>query len=354
MKKVGILSSYPPNRDGIAPATKYHEEGLEKTDWEPVVLADSKKADYEIDRGSPFIWGRVRKLIREENLDLLHFHHTLTLYKLGGAFLPPIRNEVPVVGSFHELRHSWPQKPQYVRQRAAHLAENQLVKWTDASIVHTEKDRRKLERRFPDEEIREIPLGNPIRDCQPPRNINKLLVFGFIHSNKDIETAIRSMDLQDRELIVAGNPSDDYGSQEGQVEELRELAAGRENVELRLEWIPEGEKDELFRWSDAIVIPYLYGTGKATREAGDSGTLREAMSYNRPVITSKTQVFEETMQKFNVGETTDLEPESIREALDRTEEDLPEIRSELSRYRDENSWGSVARKYVGLYDELIE
>jgi glycosyltransferase involved in cell wall biosynthesis len=353
MKKVGILSSFPPNRDGIAPATRYHAEGLKNTDWQPVVLADSKRADIEIDRRSPFIWRSVRDAIAKEGLDLLHFHHTLTLYRLGGLFLPPIGNRVPVVGSFHELRHTWPEKPYYARQAVAHQVENALVKWTDASIVHTEKDERKLSQRFPSKRIEGIPLGNPVREAEPPEKVENLLIFGFIHSNKDIKTVIESMDLQkNRKLVVAGNPSDDHGDEGGQIKRIEKHAEERENVELRLRWIPEEDKDKLFQWADTVVIPYLYGTSEATREAGDSGTLREAMSYNTPVVTSTTQVFEETMENFQVGKTTALTPQAVAASIDEIEADLTKVLDELERYREENSWNKVANRYAELYDEL--
>jgi glycosyltransferase involved in cell wall biosynthesis len=350
MARIGIISSYPPEKDGIAPAAKYHAEALKNnTDHEPVIISSSENADYQIDRHSFTMWRQVNEAVEEHNIDILHAHHTLTLYKIGGYNLALVRRDTPLVVSFHEPRHQWTNtlNPKF---RIAHHVEDLIYRRADHRIVHTQKDKDKFTERYGPENLSSINLGNPVRESKAPEKIEKLLVFGFIHPNKDIKSVIESADHHDKQIIVAGSETQDYGIEE----ELEKAAENRENVELRLRYIPEEEKEQLFTETDAVIIPYLYGTEEATREASDSGVLREAMSYQKPVITSETSIFKETFKKHKIGEITELEPEKIAEAIHNLENNLEKLNKEVNKFNEENSWSKIIQKYSEIYSNFEE
>ncbi|MBY6294539.1 glycosyltransferase [Nanohaloarchaea archaeon H01] len=347
-KKVGIISSYPPEKDGIAPAAKYHADALrENTDHKPVIISSSEKADYRIKRDSLMMWREINNAVEDLDIDILHAHHTLTLYSFGGISLALIDRDISLIVSFHEPRHEWTKSLNPKRQ-IAHRVEDLIYRRADHRIIHTEKDRKKFAKRYGGENISQIPLGNPVRNAEFPDSIDQLLVFGFIHPNKDFRSVMKSADYHDKKIVIAGSESKDYGM----TPELKELAEGRENIELKLGYIPEDEKDALFQQSDAVIIPYLYGTEEATREASDSGVLREAMSYNRPVITSKTAIFQETFERYEVGKMTELSPRSIADSIGDLEENLETVRGEIERFNDENSWSKIIESYSEIYTDL--
>ena len=154
-----------------------------------------------------------------------------------------------------------------------------LLRRTDVAVVHSGTEA-ELARDLGAASSRtvELPPFGPGLE-QPPvpgTGGGGLLFFGFIRPYKGVDVLLRAMaQAPGVRLVIAGE------SWDGE-ERLRALVSElglTDRVELRLRYLPEDELEGLLAAADALVIPYLSGTG--------TQHVRVAQRHGLPVIASR-------------------------------------------------------------------
>lgn len=154
-----------------------------------------------------------------------------------------------------------------------------LLARTDVALVHSDTEAQ-LARDHGAREVRtcELPTFGPAARSVPTRakGGDGLLFFGFIRPYKGVEVLLRAVArVPGVRLRVAGESWNGEEALRGLVTELG-LA---DRVDLRLTYLPDDELDRLLGAADALVVPYLSGTG--------TQHVRVAQRHGLPVIASR-------------------------------------------------------------------
>jgi glycosyltransferase involved in cell wall biosynthesis len=135
-------------------------------------------------------------------------------------------------------------------------------------------------------------------DFPPPKHLLKretaleLLFYGFVRPYKGLDVALHALALSGRKdirLTVAG----EFWQGLPETRELIKTLGISDHVELRPEFITDGDTAELFDRADAIVLPYRSVTG--------SGIVPMAFHYQRPIIVSDHAALSDLVKQFDAG-----------------------------------------------------
>lgn len=339
--KIGIISTFPPQECGIGSEAEEHYKALLDVDGvEPVKISSSPSADEYVDFSSPLFYREINRVVEDLDIDLIHLHHESGLYSLYGFNFTQLN--CPLITNLHEPKYNLPYHWYSIRSRWNNFVQKKLIDSSEKIIVHTEKDKSKLDKRY--NNILHMPLGSNLKDTSSPESLDTFLFFGFIHKQKNTLGAVKSADFHDKEIIIAGNArvekDEDYTSK------VKKEAEKRENVDTKIRWIEENEKDELYREADAILLPY-------SQQNSGSGVLSDAISYGRPVVSSDAPIFLEEVKKNKIGVIAGTDPKEIAEGVKNLEENFKQYKANISDYREEKSWSNLARRYKKIYSQII-
>ncbi|WP_276260082.1 glycosyltransferase family 4 protein [Haloglomus litoreum] len=230
---------------------------------------------------------------------------------------------------------------------------------SDGCVVHTRNQRQALvDRGASAADIRVIPHGayslfGTHEDIDSTPEENCLLFFGNIIRYKGIVPLIRAIPLvkerfPDVKLLVAGK---------GRLppETAPILEAHEENFEVHNRFIPNEEVQEFFERAAVVVLPYKRRAGGMN---GHSGVLSAALSFGKPVVTSRAGDFPSLVGATGCGVTVPSEaPEALATAICRVLGD-DDARAEMAaasrRLADELSWEHVADQHLSLYETVVE
>jgi len=340
---VGIVSTFPPEQCGVAEFAKNQFDYLtELPGYEPLKI---NIRDTNTIR-SIFFQGGIGEA------DIYHTHHQFNLYKYRGAMLTRL-TDAPLVTTLHDgagktYYPKWQvssiNRPKDVLLNGLHEWDMAVQSWiisrSAATIVHTHADCRDLRQRY-DGNIVTKPMG-----CEPQKTtdsnaLETVLLFGFLRDEKNIEHLIESAKFHDKEIIVAGSAAD-----ESYAERLRQLASKYEQVSLEFKWHSETEKETAFERADCVALPY-----------GDipsgSGVLFDALSYGRPLLCSKSTIFDEVVSETDAGVMIDPKPKTIAEGIRELASKYTYYRDSTKAARERYAWPSVVEEYTELYDSLL-
>jgi beta-1,4-mannosyltransferase len=174
-------------------------------------------------------------------------------------------------------------------KESSHLSKiltKKLIKNANAIVIHSEQSRDLLIEEYPSAKpkIHYLPHPDFIKTYGPVVKKNehkpklKLLFVGAVKPYKNIELLIKTAGhLEDKvELTIAGNPkSEDYKKH------LSRFAGIFNNINLKLEFIPDSEIPQLLGDCDLLVLPYDLNSSL------NSGTVILAFSYHKTVICPK-------------------------------------------------------------------
>lgn len=155
-------------------------------------------------------------------------------------------------------------------------------------------------------------------------NTLKVLFFGLVRPYKGIEHLINATDgLKNIEISIYGKPKDD-----NYVEEIKKLCGKRDNVNFRLEFIPDEDIPALFAEHHIVALPY------SIESSLNSGAAILALSYARTVVGT------------NNGTLKDLEDQSLYFGYDYVDSD-DHVRQLRKSIRD------IQKQYNGKYNDLL-
>ncbi|GAB3660194.1 hypothetical protein GCM10028791_34020 [Echinicola sediminis] len=242
-----------------------------------------------------------------------------------------------------------------------------LIQWSDAIVIHCSLSQKLLTDRNPSlaHKIHHIPHPDFI-GCYGPFSDNpettdnklRLLFIGAIKPYKNIELLIESIGPlgKEVELTIAGKPKD-----ERYHKVLSKLAAPYPNINLQLQFIPDGLLPLLIGKSDLLIMPY------DLKSSLNSGTAILAFSYKKTVICPKigTLVDMEEAERnfFSYLYTSEEEhkqkiTEKVQEAISLKKSDstiLQEMGNNMFAFvRDQNNKFLVGEKLKDLYRSILD
>ncbi len=311
------------------------------TSWFPGAIVDS-----HISGENRFSWARgellkVSQAATATRADLIH----------GPAMFAPLRSEIPVVVTVHDLLYfSHPElmrnrlltgPVKWMEKRAARTASRMItISEYSARAIRTYLD-------FPEDLIDVIPLAGRVRSSKVttrrtvPREADLFLSVGQRSPYKDFETVVRAWALIPAgvrpRLVITGSHGADP---------LAPLVAGlglEKWVHLE-SWIPASELESLFDRATVLI--------DSTLASGFSMPTLESMNVGLPVLLADTDVFREVggdaAEYFTAGD-----PFSLADAVQLLGADA-ERRAALSARgltRAEGfSWSRVAQQTLQSFD----
>ena len=239
----------------------------------------------------------------------------------------------------------------------------------DRIIVHSAFIQEELESQFPRTvgKIRVIPHGNfnHYVPASPPSkeaaraalglSLEKpvLLFFGYIRPYKGLDLLLEAFAaLQEKrgdvQLVIAGSPSSE-GLREQYNQQINQLPQP-DAVFFHDRFIDHEEVPTYFAACDLVVLPY--------RNIYHSGIVHLAYSFGRPVLTTNTGDFSETVEQGRSGfvlESNGMEQLAIAiEALIQDPHHLQEMGTHARSLSDSKySWADIGRQTRHVYEELI-
>ena len=239
----------------------------------------------------------------------------------------------------------------------------------DRIIVHSSFIKNELIRQFPatEQKIRVVPHGNfnhYVPSSPPPRALARetlglptdkpvLLFFGYIREYKGLDLLLEAMQLiqkrgSDAHLVIAGLPHSAMLRE--RYEAAIEGLPSPEQVTFHDRFIPHEDVPHYFVASDLVVLPY--------RNIYHSGIVHLAYSFGRPVLTTNTGDFSETVEQGKSGMVLHHNsPEALADAIielisHRTQlQSMGEYARNLSNSR--YSWSDIGRQTKLVYEELV-
>jgi len=181
-----------------------------------------------------------------------------------------------------------------------------------------------------------------------PSDRKTLLFFGTIRENKGLDILLDVMKGIKKEffLLIAGRIA---GVSEPSADHYKNIIRTN-NIDDSIYWveryITEEEAAEVFKISDAVVLPY-----KKSFHA-QSGVLNLAIGYEKPCVASAVGGIGETVKYYDLGIVVKPENvEDLQRGIIRVFED--NIKFGFDKYKDDNNWDKVSDKLINTYDELV-
>ncbi len=297
--RILIVSPYPPVRDGIGAyavqqATALRAQGHEVEVLSPLPSAAHHHLELRGWRGPLALAKRMPGYDKV----IVHFHadlfYPLPLQRtemvavtLGLTLAFARARSLDVI--IHEIPYVWG------RRRPVRLLVRRMLRSATRIMVHTATEKRLLCEAFglSDSAVSVIDHGSDFirrTNVTPPVARQLLgvpvdafvfLAIGFVQPHKGFDRAIRAfgdLGAQGCRLYVVGSIRVEEPEYLAHLAELRDLAAARPGVELRIEYVSDERFDQWLVAADVIVLPYRY--------IWSSSVLERARLYDRPVIAS--------------------------------------------------------------------
>ena len=380
-RSVCIVSTYPPQRCGIATYTAALTQAMAAQGASVTVLSEQGAVDGSFcDVTSLPTWDRhedwvnnILAGVRKLNPNIVHLQHAPDIlgwdHRLPGLLENLEREGVITVITFHTV-HTMGSGLMEGRFNVP-FYHRRLAKYADAIVVHgtVTQAEELLRHGITAEKIFVIPHGTKI--FNPPEQSESrarlalskrgpvLLYFGFIHALKNLHTIIHAMKylterVPDIYLLVAGSVQN-----RGWYNRLylwycrrmiRKLGLHKQ-VELRETFVPDELVPFLYGASDLVLLPYSQHYGSA------SGVLHNALGAGKLMLCSESPKFSEIAEYISPElRVATFDPKAWAERIEHillhkaAQDDLS---ARMKSYAEETSWRRIAAQHLELYEKLI-
>lgn len=341
--KIGMVSKFMPEKDGIAIYSENLCKALEKS-CEVVKIGDtnSKSAHYRINFTSFWLQQQLQRIIEQEKLDILHIQYIAAYFgrhTLNLNLLQALSQKIPVICTMHEVHYDY-EGYNFLRKTALAFLENEVVRKAGYVIAHTPQQKGFLQKKYKAKNVECIYHGLELMEAKHRKDSN-ILFFGKISRKKGLEMLIKAMkSLPEYHLTIAGSFVDK--NHERQIRKMTEKAA---NISCIFGWLSDEEKWKQFRNADLVVLPYLQAQYQ-------SGPLHNAVSAGVPVVVTRTGALYEMVEHFRFGEIAEKSSGAIAEGIRKAMKNYDKYKKGLAEYRKEANWGRVAERHVELYERV--
>ena len=354
--KIGIISTYPPYKCGIAVACtekivkEYEKEG------HSVTVYSFKGYDYQanfvkpiLDNRNPLSYIRAASLISQARFDRLWIEYEYTFY--NRLFFPFFLAMLRLHGVKTNLRmHTIVPYTDLLKGGLFKLYPSFMFLFVSRVFLQTEIARSKLLKlSFVRPAISVIPLPIPLaaakfgRHTIPHKGIN-LLLFGFITSDKGIDIAIKAFGGVGRiflNIVGSVNPRS-MKKQFLYFDGIKRDVAGYRNITLVDRFVSEEEKLAFFAQADFILLPYRF--------IEQSAVLTEIWAMGKIPVSSDIPPLKEALDGgrygvlFKAEDKDDLRAQVLSIAADKKRQEalLENIRSLVK----ERAFVKTVKKYL--------
>jgi glycosyltransferase involved in cell wall biosynthesis len=371
-----MVSTYPPDRDGIASYTARLENALKNEHIGIRVAANGR--DWK--RGSPsYIFSIMRKAVKSRT-HIVHIQ--LSYFTFGNEYCtglsPFLALSLKLLGkkvviTFHDLVQRSNVKNSFLEKHtssrfmgfkrwALNCYTKMVCAIADKVIVHSEIAQKVLIQDYAvsKERIRVIPHGIdqaiPRYEENQPENGNRHIVsyFGLVKHGKGLEDLLevwqRIKDTNAQLLIIGGkHPTMNDNYYENLTNLVKE--SGLDSSIRFCGYVPDEVLPYYLGKSDAFVLPY--------NEWGDviasSGALSVVAPYLKPIVATDVPAFEKLKSKGAAVIVKKGDIDGLTSAIKDVLTDIQmrnSLTSKLSKWLPESSWSVVARRTARLYTEL--
>ncbi|AWW29640.1 glycosyltransferase [Echinicola strongylocentroti] len=249
--------------------------------------------------------------------------------------------------------------------KLSRILTGRLLKWSDAIVIHCSTSRELLAEKDPALARKTCLIPHPnfvdsygsVSDNAPSDSPKLHLLFmGAVKPYKNIELLINTIGPMGKEvsLTIAGKPKDSEYH-----DTLTKIAAKFPNIDLVLEFIPDGLLPELIGKADILILPY------DLKSSLNSGTVMLAFSYQKTVICPEIGTLVDLQEAkdhffgYRYQSTTE-HMEKIRSTIQKAinlKKDHPTALDEMGQKMREyvlthNSQSLVGKQLVNLYENL--
>jgi glycosyltransferase involved in cell wall biosynthesis len=340
MPNIGLLSPFPPEKDGIAIYSDNLIRGFGKKSRQIVKIGRSKsKAPYHMDFASLSLKAKLKKIIRKEKLGGLHIQYVPTLfgkYSLNYSLLRAIKLPIPVIVTLHEVHYS----DKGLRNWILSHIQKKIIKGSNKIIVHTPKQKEFLSKKYNTTKINTIYHGLRLNKI-PKREMRKhILCFGMISHGKGIPYLIRAMRyLPEFKLTIAGG----FVDRTTRKEVLEALKKSKAKIKTVFHWIGEKEKEKYFREANCVILPHIWAPYQ-------SGILHNAVAWGLPVVVTKTGALHEMVELFHFGEVVQPKsPRALAQGIRKVFKEHKKYQGGIKNYRAAANWKIIAAEHLKLY-----
>ncbi len=342
--KIGILSKFMPEKDGIAIYSDNLCRELSKIAT-VVKIGDveSKSADYTINFNSFWLKQELQKIIEKEKLDVLHIQYIAAYFgkhTLNLNLIQALQQKIPVISTMHEVHYNF-EGYNFLRKTALEFLEGEVVRNSKRIIVHTPQQKRFIEQKYKAGNVECIFHGLELFEPKKKKG-NNLLFFGKISRKKGLEMLINAMrSLPEFHLTIAGS----FVDKQHEIQ-IKKMLEGIPNITARFGWASESERWNFFKQADLLVLPYLQAQYQ-------SGALHNAVSAGIPVVVTRTGALHEMVENFKFGEIIYKTPEALIEGIRKAMKNYSTYRKGLEQYRKEANWKTIAKRHVEEYGKVL-
>lgn len=377
--RVGFISTWPPTRCGIATYSRRLVRSLIEDHGLVVEVLGDVGASPEdplcevepvFERGGRFA-APIITAAKRRGLDLVHIQHAPDLFGMGRelfALLDGLRsNGIRSVVTLHTVYDRM--SGLLERKPHAQWFHRGLARRADALVVHQEMMQRSLEAQG----ATAAPIvvaahgtdrmapgdGQRIRDRHGvPAGAPLLLIFGFVHIQKNVQVAIQAMpellaSVPDAQLLIAGQIATGSWFNEAYAKHLDRIirVLGLEDrVHVTRDFVDAGDVEDTYSAADIVLLPYNQGYGSA------SVVVHQAIGASKPLLCSDVHKFAEI--KSEVSRELMLpatDPSAWARAITRMLADRPfreAIVERLRHHAEATSWRAVSAEQLALYQRL--
>ncbi|MDA1196496.1 MAG: glycosyltransferase family 4 protein [Nanoarchaeota archaeon] len=341
MVKVGLVSPFSPEKDGIALYSANLYVGASKKN---IIRIGRIKGgcEYVVDFTSFSLKSKIERIIAKEKLDVVHFEYVASLfgkYSLNLAFLHALSLSVPTVVTLHEVHYTG----SGMRHRLLSMLEKKIVSKSSLIIVHSPRQKSFLEKKYGASNIRCIYHGLWSKQASSTVKSKEILFMGMISQAKGVPDLIAAMDyLEGYSLTIAGRMVDDAT----ETSVANALKGSASKITTHFGWVEEKEKEALFKRAAVCVLPYTWAPYQ-------SGVLHNALSFQVPVVVTDVGALPEIVADFECGEVVAARDiKGLAEGIRKVASHRDSYLKGISRYQKKADWKVVASEHFDVYGSL--
>jgi glycosyltransferase involved in cell wall biosynthesis len=366
--RIGFISSFPPIECGIATYSQYLTGALREKGADVYIVChkggSGEKVFPAFDYEDGDIAEKAFQMMTRFTPDVVHIQHEFGLFgKHSGVSVLPLITQfrldrIPVVTTLHTVYREIPREHRILMES---IAAN-----SDRIIVHESYQAEALKKILRQEEfgkIKVVPHG--AREVTPVSNAKKILslpddkkvilIIGYFRPSKNFELIVDIFPeivkrYQDVILVVAGKirGTEHRGYRNMLFSKIAQSPV-KDKIFILRGQLPQETFDTILSAADAVALPY-----KITSQ---SGILAHCLAFGKPVVSSNTEVMQDTIGSHQAGIVCETERDYIDGICRILSE--PDFASRLSQnarnyVRNEIAWSHIADQHIRLYREIMD
>lgn len=359
---IALITSWN-QKGGIADYSERFVNVLRDTESEVTVVPIKNP-----NTANPRLFNNIFKMI-PESVDIIHVQYEAGLFgRLGmsGICAPSFFRRAasiptPVVTTLHEVHQSHSHQNVFADYllRGRDLVIERFALWaSDQVVVHTETAKNILTDRH-GKKSQIVQMHHPVEvdavtmDRQVARSELEfegplLLTFGWIEEKKNYEQIVDVLPkFPTAKYLIAGSPRNENDAAVLKRALTRAETLGVDDRVHHLGYVSDSAVQTLFNAIDIVVLPY--------ERVSQSGTLNLALGYERPVLTTALDPFEELRAEFGCPATYEDADELERKLANLlyNSQERENLSEHAAAYANKLTWNRFAEKSQKIYCRVL-